>query len=44
MHKKGEDGNNMARNRDLEIKRDQEGICERKVPLISGGGACLTQR
>jgi hypothetical protein len=30
MHKKGEDGSNMAGSRDLEIKRDQERICERR--------------
>jgi hypothetical protein len=37
MHKKGEDGNNMPESRDPEIKRDQEGICETKVPLMSTG-------
>jgi hypothetical protein len=26
MHKKGENGNNMAKSRDLETKRDQEGF------------------
>jgi hypothetical protein len=27
---------NMAESRDLEIKRDQEGICDRKLPPCLG--------
>jgi hypothetical protein len=33
MHKKGENGNNMAESRDLETKRDQEGFERGRCPL-----------
>jgi hypothetical protein len=31
MHKKGENGNNMAESRELETKRDKEGFWGRRM-------------
>jgi hypothetical protein len=42
MHKKGENGNNMAESRDQDTKRDKTGICQRKVPPCLGGGGMLS--
>jgi hypothetical protein len=38
MHKKGENGNNMAQSRNLETMRDHEGIRGRNMSLVLRGG------
>jgi hypothetical protein len=39
-YKNGDDENSIVESRDLEMKRHQEGICGRKVPLMCEGGGC----
>jgi hypothetical protein len=42
MHNKGQNWNNMTENRDLETKRDQDGISDRKIPPTNGGRRMLS--
>jgi hypothetical protein len=40
MQTKGKNGKNMAESRDLEWKRDHEGIWDRKLSLTYEGREC----